>query len=66
VRRNSAVCRVLYNWGPGGLKFTSVEHSFDMPYMNDDVPARDAEGRISFYAAQSLYAQLGFRHTGHG
>ena len=32
--------------------------------MNDDVPARDAEGRTSFYAektAQSLYAQLGFR-----
>jgi hypothetical protein len=30
--------------------------------MNDDVPARDAEGRTSFYAektAQSLYAQLG-------
>ncbi len=33
--------------------------------MNDDVPARDAEGRTSFYAektAQSLYAQLGLRH----
>ncbi len=38
-----------------------------MPSMNDDVPARDAEGRTSFYAektAQSLYAQLGFRHEG--
>ncbi len=35
-----------------------------MPSMNDDVPARDAEGRTSFYAeetAQSLHAQLGFR-----
>jgi hypothetical protein len=34
--------------------------------MNDDVPARDAEGRTSFYAektAQSLYAQLGFRQA---
>ncbi len=34
-----------------------------MPSMNDDVPARDAEGRTSFYVektAQSLYAQLGF------
>jgi hypothetical protein len=33
--------------------------------MNDDVPARDAEGRTSFYAektAQSLYAQMGFTH----
>jgi hypothetical protein len=33
--------------------------------MNDDVPARDAEGRTSLYAektAQSLYAQLGFIH----
>jgi hypothetical protein len=31
--------------------------------MNDDVPARDAQGRTSFYAektAQSLYTQLGF------
>jgi hypothetical protein len=37
-----------------------------MPSMNDDVPARDAEGRTSFYAektAQSLYAQLGFRQA---
>ncbi len=35
--------------------------------MNDDVPARDAEGRTSFYAektAQSLYAQLGLRQLG--
>ena len=34
--------------------------------MNDDVPARDAEGRTSFYAektAQSLYAQLGLRRA---
>ena len=34
--------------------------------MNDDVPARDAEGRTSFYAektAQSLYAQLGLRQA---
>ncbi len=33
--------------------------------MNDDVPARDVEGRTSFYTgklAQSLNAQLGFRH----
>jgi hypothetical protein len=35
--------------------------------MNDDVPARDAEGQTSFYVhyaektAQSLYAQLGLR-----
>ena len=60
------VCRVLYIWGPGGLKFTSVEHSCEMPSMNDDVPARDAEGRTSFYAentVQSLYAQLGFRQA---
>ena len=37
-----------------------------MPSMNDDVPARDAEGRTSFYAektAQSLYAQLGLRQA---
>ncbi len=37
-----------------------------MPSMNDDVPARDAEGRTSFYAektAQSLYAQLGLGHV---
>ena len=37
-----------------------------MPSMNDDVPARDAEGRTSFYAektAQSLYAQLGLRQV---
>jgi hypothetical protein len=35
-----------------------------MPRMNDDVPARDAEGRTSFYAektTQLLYAQLGLR-----
>jgi hypothetical protein len=34
--------------------------------MNDDVPARDAEGRTSFYAgksAQSLYAQLGSKQA---
>jgi hypothetical protein len=37
--------------------------------MNDDVPARDAEGRTSFYAeksAQSLYAQLGSKHPKDG
>jgi hypothetical protein len=53
--------RVLYIWGLGGLKLTSVEHSCEMPSMNDDVPARDVEGRTLFYAektAQSLYAQL--------
>ena len=36
-----------------------------MPSMNDEEPARDAEGRTSFYAektAQSLYAQLGLKH----
>ncbi len=34
--------------------------------MNGDVPAWDEEGLTSFYAektAQSLYAQLGFRHS---
>jgi hypothetical protein len=34
--------------------------------MNDDVPARKAEGRTSFYAgksAQSLYAQLGIKQA---
>ncbi len=62
------VCRALYIWGPGGLKFTSDEHSCEKPSMNDDVPARDAEGLTSFYAektVQSLYAQLGLRHGVH-
>ncbi len=50
---------------PGPIYLGPVEHSCEMPSMNDDVPARDAEGRTSFYAektAQSLYAQLGLRH----
>jgi hypothetical protein len=45
---------------------TYVEHSCEMPSMNDDVPARDAEGRTSIYAersAQSLYAQLGSKQA---
>ncbi len=49
------------------IEISSVEHSCEMPSMNNDVPARDAEGRTSFYAektAQPLYAQLGFRHAG--
>ncbi len=41
---------------------SSVENSCEMQSVNDDVPARDAEGRTSFRAgksAQSLRAQLG-------
>ncbi len=48
------------------IESTSVEHSCQMPSMNDDVLARDVEGWTSFYAektAQSLYAQLGFRQA---
>ncbi len=55
--------------GPRRIEITSVEHSCEMPSMNDDVPARDAEGQTSFYAkktAQSLYAQLGFRQSEFG
>ncbi len=52
--------------GPRLIEMSSVEHSCEMPSMNDDVLARDAEGQTSFYAektAQSLYARLGFRQA---
>ncbi len=66
MRRNGAFARPYIFGAPGGSKFTSIEHSCEMPSMNDDVPALDAEGLTSFYAektAQSLYAQLGLRQT---
>jgi hypothetical protein len=68
VRRNGAFAGSagpIY-LGPRRIKITSVELFCEMPSMNDDVPAHDAEGRPSFYAvktAQSLYAQLGFRQA---
>ncbi len=68
MKRNGAVCQhqpgPIY-LGPSWIEIYSVEHYCETPSMNDDVPARDAEGRTSFYAetkVQSLYAQLGSIH----
>ncbi len=47
------------------IEISCIVRSCETPSMNDDVPARDAEGRTSFCAektAQSLYAQLGSKH----
>ncbi len=43
-------------FGPRRIEITSVKHSCEIPSMNDDVPARDAEGQTSFYAEKSPVA----------
>ncbi len=40
-------------FGPRRIEISSFEHSCEMPSMNDDVPARTAEGGTSFYAGKS-------------
>jgi hypothetical protein len=55
--------------GARWIEISSVERSCEMPSMNDDAPARDAEGQTSFYGiytektAQLLYAQLGSKQS---
>ncbi len=58
MRRNGAFAGSygpIY-FGPRRIERTSVEHSFEMQNMNDDVPARDVEGLTSFYAEKTAHS----------